>query len=118
MTPNYNRPLNQGNQSYSPQYSPASGASPRYNAATSSHHQSGVMPSPGAARYGGMGSSSLHHQGTPVSPGASGAYIPSSPMYNANAGGVVGRPSYIGGVSPIEDSMSENEATPNPNKQQ
>ena len=77
------------------------------------------MPSPGAARFTGMGSSSLHHQGTPVSPGASGAYIPSSPMYNANAGGQVTRPSYIlGGVSPIDDSMSENEATPNPNKQQ
>ena len=77
------------------------------------------MPSPGTARYGVMGSSSLHHQGTPVSPGASGAYIPSSPMYNANPGGVVTRPSYIQeGASPIDDSMSENEATPNPNKQQ
>ncbi len=81
------------------------------------------MPSPaGAGRFGTTGgpASSLHHQGTPVSPGASGAYIPSSPMYNANiGGGPVGRPSYLGGgVSPIEDSMSENEATPNPNKQQ
>lgn len=68
-----------------------------------------------------MGSSSLHHQGTPVSPGASGAYIPSSPMYNANVGpgGANRAPprlSYIGeGVSPIDDSMSEMDgATPNP----
>ena len=112
MTPNYNRPVGSTNQAYSPQYSPASGASPRYNA-TSSHHQS-AMPSPGAARYIG-GSSSMHHQGTPVSPGASGAYIPSSPMYNANAPGT-GMPSYIGGGSPIEDSsQSEYEGTPNQN---